>query len=153
MAQIVSDAKAVAEVEGAKPLGKVTGDLRRAVQSDRTSENRGGESVLGNNIAEVQRAATARNGSQVAFMNPGGLRTDILYRSSGANDPDGTVTYKEAALVQPFANTLVTEDMTGQQIKDALEQQWQPDGSDRAVPEARRLGRLRLHLRPREGSW
>ncbi|WP_242088766.1 bifunctional UDP-sugar hydrolase/5'-nucleotidase [Curtobacterium sp. DN_7.5] len=131
VAGIVADAKAVAEVEGAKPLGKVTGDLRRAVQSDRTSENRGGESVLGNNIAEVQRAATARNGSQVAFMNPGGLRTDILYRSSGANDPDGTVTYKEAALVQPFANTLVTEDMTGQQIKDALEQQWQPDGSDR----------------------
>lgn len=131
VAKIVADAKAVADVEGAKPLGKVTGDLRRAVQSDRSSENRGGESALGNNIAEVQRAATERNGSQVAFMNPGGLRTDILYRSSGANDPDGVVTYKEAALVQPFANTLVTEDMTGQQIKDALEQQWQPDGADR----------------------
>ncbi|OII11044.1 hypothetical protein BIU97_09335 [Curtobacterium sp. MCBA15_009] len=128
---IVTAAKAFADVEGAKPLGTITGDIRRAVQSDRTTENRGGESTLGNNIAEVQRTATARNGSQVAFMNPGGLRTDLLYASTGPSDPDGTVTYKEAALVQPFANTLVTEDMTGQQIKDALEQQWQPDGLPR----------------------
>lgn len=131
VADIVTAAKAVADVEGSKKLGEITGDLRRAVQSDRTTENRGGESVLGNSIAEVQRSATERNGSQVAFMNPGGLRTDMLYASSGAGDPDGTVTYKEAALVQPFANTLVTEDMTGQQIKDALEQQWQPDGLPR----------------------
>ncbi|QSB23069.1 bifunctional metallophosphatase/5'-nucleotidase [Curtobacterium sp. 24E2] len=128
---IVTAAKAVADVEGSKKLGEITGDLRRAVQSDRTAENRGGESVLGNYIAEVQRSATERNGSQVAFMNPGGLRTDMVYKSSGAGDPDGTVTYKEAALVQPFANTLVTEDMTGQQIKNALEQQWQPDGLER----------------------
>ncbi|MGN8048923.1 bifunctional metallophosphatase/5'-nucleotidase [Curtobacterium sp. 22159] len=131
VAGIVSSAKAVADVEGAKKLGEITSDFRRAVQSDRTSENRGGESKLGNYIAEVQRTATARQGSQVAFMNPGGLRTDMLYKSSGAGDPDGTVTYKEAALVQPFANTLVTEDMTGAQIKAALEQQWQPDGLER----------------------
>ncbi|MBA8990962.1 5'-nucleotidase [Curtobacterium pusillum] len=131
VADIVSSAKAVADVEGAKKLGEITGDFRRAVQSDGTTENRGGESNLGNSIAEVQRAATERNGSQVAFMNPGGLRTDMLYASSGAGDPDGTVTYKEAALVQPFANTLVTEDMTGTQIKAALEQQWQPDGLER----------------------
>ncbi|WP_058729949.1 5'-nucleotidase C-terminal domain-containing protein [Curtobacterium oceanosedimentum] len=128
---IVTAAKAKADVEGAKKLGDITGDLRRAVQSDRKTENRGGESVLGNYIAEVQRAATSRQGSQVAFMNPGGLRTDMLFASSGASDPDGQVTYKEAALVQPFANTLVTQDMTGQQIKDALEQQWQPDGLER----------------------
>ncbi|TCL83517.1 5'-nucleotidase [Curtobacterium sp. PhB142] len=131
VADIVTAAKAVADVEGSKKLGEITGDLRRAVQSDRTTENRGGESVLGNYIAEVQRSATVRNGSQIAFMNPGGLRTDMVYASSGVGDPDGTVTYKEAALVQPFANTLVTEDMTGQQIKDALEQQWQPDGLPR----------------------
>ncbi|MBT2503644.1 bifunctional UDP-sugar hydrolase/5'-nucleotidase [Curtobacterium sp. ISL-83] len=128
---IVTAAKAVADVEGSKKLGQITGDLRRAVQSDRKAENRGGESVLGNDIAEVQRWATARKGSQVAFMNPGGLRTDLLYASSGPGDPDGSVSYKEAALVQPFANTLVTEDMTGKQIKDALEQQWQPDGLER----------------------
>ncbi|PYY33545.1 bifunctional metallophosphatase/5'-nucleotidase [Curtobacterium sp. MCJR17_055] len=127
----VADAKAVADVKGKEQLGTITGDLRRALQSDGKTENRGGESTLGNNIAEVQRWATERQGSQVAFMNPGGLRTDLVYASSGAGDPDGSVSYKEAALVQPFANTLVTEDMTGQQIKDALEQQWQPDGLER----------------------
>ena len=127
----VADAKAIADVKGKEPLGTITGDLRRALQSDGKSENRGGESTLGNNIAEVQRWATERQGSKIAFMNPGGLRTDLVYASSGAGDPDGSVSYKEAALVQPFANTLVTEDMTGQQIKDALEQQWQPDGLER----------------------
>ncbi|PYY32330.1 bifunctional UDP-sugar hydrolase/5'-nucleotidase [Curtobacterium sp. MCBD17_030] len=127
----VADAKAVADVKGKEPLGTITGDLRRALQSDGKTENRGGESTLGNNIAEVQRWATERQGSQIAFMNPGGLRTDLVYASSGAGDPDGSVSYKEAALVQPFANTLVTEDLTGQQIKDALEQQWQPDGLER----------------------
>lgn len=127
----VADAKAIADVKGKEPLGTITGDLRRALQSDGKTENRGGESTLGNNIAEVQRWATERQGSQIAFMNPGGLRTDLVYASSGAGDPDGSVSYKEAALVQPFANTLVTEDLTGQQIKDALEQQWQPDGLER----------------------
>jgi len=127
----VADAKAIADVKGKEQLGTITGDLRRAVQSDGTTENRGGESTLGNNIAEVQRWATERQGSQIAFMNPGGLRTDLVYASSGAGDEDGSVSYKEAALVQPFANTLVTEDLTGQQIKDALEQQWQPDGLER----------------------
>ena len=37
------------------------------------------------------------------------------------------VTYKQAAAVQPFANTLVNMDMTGAQIKAVLEQQWQRD--------------------------
>ena len=55
-------------------------------------------------------------------MNPGGLRADI---------DAGEVTYKEAANVQPFANTLVTMDLTGAQIKPVLEQQWQPAGASR----------------------
>jgi 5'-nucleotidase len=42
-----------------------------------------------------------------------------------------TVTYKQAANVQPFANTLVNMRMTGAQIKAVLEQQWQPAGSSR----------------------
>jgi 5'-nucleotidase len=131
VAATVASAVATANVEGAKKLGDITADLPRAAQSD-GSENRGGESPMGNFVAEVQRWATAdRNGAQIAFMNPGGLRTDILYKSSGAGDPDGNVTYKEAAVVQPFANTLVVLDLTGAQIKAALEQQWQPAGSSR----------------------
>jgi len=130
VAAIVADAEAVAAVEGTVPLGTITGDLRRATQTN-GDENRGGESTLGNFVAEVQQTATERNGSQIAFMNPGGLRADMLAASTGADDPEGNVTYAEAAAVQPFANTLVVLDITGAQIKDALEQQWQPDGASR----------------------
>ena len=46
-----------------------------------TTENRGVESTLGNLVAEVQRWATSgaeAGAAQIAFMNPGGLRTDML---------------------------------------------------------------------------
>ncbi|WP_058743073.1 bifunctional metallophosphatase/5'-nucleotidase [Curtobacterium citreum] len=114
---------AVAEADrlGAVELGAVDRDLKRAVQSN-GSENRGGESTLGNFVAEVQRSQTQRQGAQIAFMNPGGLRADIA---------SGPVTYKEAAVVQPFANTLVVLDLTGDQVRQALEQQWQPASASR----------------------
>jgi 5'-nucleotidase len=128
---IVADAVAVADVEGAVPVGRITADLTRAVQSDRTTENRGGESTLGNFVADVQQAATADVGSQFALMNPGGLRADLRYLSTSPEDPDGTVTYREAASVQPFANTLVTLSLTGAQLRQVLEEQWQPAGASR----------------------
>ena len=45
----------------------------------------------------------------------------------------GHLTYKQAAVVQPFANTLVNMKLTGAQIKTVLEQQWQRDAGG-AVP-------------------
>ncbi len=131
VAEIVADAVATADELGSVSLGSVTTDIRRAVQSNGTAENRGGESTIGNLIADVQLEATADLGTEVAIMNPGGIRTDLVYASSGAGDPDGNVTYKEAAVVQPFANTLVTLDLTGAQLTEVLEQQWQPAGSSR----------------------
>lgn len=125
----VADAVAQAEVLGAQELGELTGPFTRARLAS-GSENRGGESTLGNFVAEVQRWATGPESSgpaQIAFMNPGGLREDMV-----GNNADGypaPLTYKQAAIVQPFANTLVTMDMTGAQIKTLLEQQWQRDGS------------------------
>ncbi|NTW41089.1 MAG: ExeM/NucH family extracellular endonuclease, partial [Cellulomonadaceae bacterium] len=134
VAAIVADAVAVANVQGAVSLGSITADLNRARQPDGT-ENRGGESTLSNLVADVQLAATAELGTQIAFMNPGGLRTNLTYASSTpatpTTDPDGNVTYREAATVQPFANTLVTETLTGVQVVAALEQQWQPAGAAR----------------------
>lgn len=130
VAQIVADAVAVAKVEGAVRLGDITADLNRARQSG-GAENRGGESTLNNLVADVQLWATQGQGTQIAFMNPGGLRTDLTYASSGDGDPDGNVTYAEAAAVQPFANTLVALDLTGAQVLQVLEEQWQPAGASR----------------------
>ncbi|MFI6784012.1 bifunctional metallophosphatase/5'-nucleotidase [Micromonospora sp. NPDC050276] len=75
-----------------------------------------GESPLGNLIADAQLAATDdEQGAVAAFMNPGGVRADL---------DAGTVTYEEAFTVQPFANNLVTLDLTGAQLYCVLEQQF-----------------------------
>jgi 5'-nucleotidase len=128
---IVDDAVAEAEVLGAVELGDIAGPFNRARLAS-GSENRGGESTLGNLVAEAQRWATRNpesGSAQIAFMNPGGLRADMVGNAeSGYPAP---VTYKQAANVQPFANTLVNLDMTGAQVKEALEQQWQPEGASR----------------------
>ncbi|GAA2714852.1 bifunctional metallophosphatase/5'-nucleotidase [Micromonospora olivasterospora] len=75
-----------------------------------------GESALGNLIADAQLAATDNEqGAVAAFMNPGGVRADL---------DAGVVTYEEAFTVQPFANNLVTLDLTGAQLYCLLEQQF-----------------------------
>ncbi|MBG6069024.1 bifunctional metallophosphatase/5'-nucleotidase [Micromonospora ureilytica] len=75
-----------------------------------------GESPLGNLIADAQLAATDNEQNAVAaFMNPGGVRADL---------DAGPVTYEEAFTVQPFANNLVTLDLTGAQLYCVLEQQF-----------------------------
>lgn len=124
---IVDAAKKKADELGAVKLGDITADFNRA-QTTGKAENRGGESTLGNFVADVQKWST---GADFAFMNPGGLRTDLKFASSRADDPDGNVSYREAAAVQPFANTLMTVKLTGAQVKEVLEQQWQPAGSAR----------------------
>lgn len=123
--QIVDDAVAQANVQGAQKIGEISADITRARQTDGKTENRGGESTLGNLIADLQLAAVADLDVDVALMNPGGIRADLLYGQ------DGTGTYKDAALVQPFANSLKTFTLTGEQLVAALEQQWQPEGASR----------------------
>jgi 5'-nucleotidase len=115
---IVNEANAEAAVLGAEPLGKIEAGFSRA-KFVGGAENRGGESTLNNLVAEVQRWSTD---TEIAFMNPGGLRADMP--GTGTDYPR-TVTYKNAADVQPFANTILTMGLTGSSIKKVLEQQWQ----------------------------
>ena len=76
-----------------------------------------GESALGNLIADAQLAATDNEaGAVAAFMNHGGVRADL---------DAGPVTYEEAFTVQPFANNLVTLNLSGAQLYCLLEQQFQ----------------------------
>ena len=141
VAAIVKSAVDFAKVEGSKPVGQITGDFRRELQPrtptadnpSTTEEARGAESTLGNFVADVQLDQTQVRfpDTQIAFMNPGGLRANMVYASSGAEDPDGNVTFAEAAAVQPFANTLVTMTLTGAQVKSVLEEQWQPTTASR----------------------
>ncbi len=128
---IVDRAVVRAEVLGAVELGKLGGAFYRGQSLD-GSESRGAESTLGNLVAEVQRWATAptnRGGTQIAFMNPGGLRADLV--GNHASGYPGALTYRQAATLQPFANTLVNMRLTGAQIAALLEEQWQPEGAQR----------------------
>ncbi|MET7369329.1 bifunctional metallophosphatase/5'-nucleotidase [Streptomyces sp. NPDC005566] len=92
------------------------------------------EKPLGNLIADAQLEGLApadKGGAVVAFMNPGGIRSDLVYAPSGSEGA-GVVTYGEAFTVQPFTNMMNVVDLTGAQLVTALQQQ--VSGSNAASP-------------------
>lgn len=110
------------------PVGTISADINRG--GDPTGSDRGVESAAGNLVADAQAWSTSSSGAQVAFMNPGGVRSDLTYLDS-TGEGDGVVTYGEAFTFQPFGNTVLTFAMTGAQIVSVLEEQCQPAGSSR----------------------
>jgi 5'-nucleotidase len=104
----------------ARPIGSITADVTK-------NQNAAGESALGDLIADAQvnDPSTVVNGVApvVAFMNPGGIRADLVYSASTGEAP-GVITFGEAFAVQPFGNLDTSMDMTGAQIYTLLEQQW-----------------------------
>jgi 5'-nucleotidase len=119
---LIDQWQALADVAGNVVIGEITADITEVYEP-------GGDSPIGNLIADAQLAATAgptTGEAVIAFMNNGGVRTDLgfVFASSGT-EADGEVTYAEAFAVQPFGNSLVTMTLTGQQIHDLLEQQFQ----------------------------
>jgi 5'-nucleotidase len=101
-------------------IGQISADITRTA-------NAAGESALGDVIADAQLDATNDPGfgdAVVAFMNPGGIRADLLYAGSPAGEGDGNVTYNESFTVQPFGNSLVTMTLSGAQLDTLLEQQF-----------------------------
>ena len=109
----------------AAPLSNtVIGSITVDITEDSTDA---GESALGDVIADAQLAATASasTGNAVAaFMNPGGIRDDMLFDAIAGSEAPGEVTFGEAFSVQPFGNSLVTMTLTGAQIHTLLTQQW-----------------------------
>ncbi|MEU1087183.1 bifunctional metallophosphatase/5'-nucleotidase [Streptomyces sp. NPDC005576] len=83
------------------------------------------EKPLGDLIADAQAEGLApadQGGAQVAFMNPGGIRADLVY-ANGAGEGDGVVTYGESFTVQPFTNMMNVVDLSGANLIAALQQQ------------------------------
>jgi 2',3'-cyclic-nucleotide 2'-phosphodiesterase/3'-nucleotidase len=85
---------------GAEPVGRNTRRLTRA---------RGTESTVGNLVSDAMRAAV---GVDVAFQNSGGLRADLA---------EGVVTRGSIYEVMPFDNTIVTMELTGAELRRAIE--------------------------------
>lgn len=61
----------------------------------------------------------------IAVMNPGGIRAELWYEPSAAGEGEGVVTYAEANGMVPFGNTLNSGEVTGAQLTQMLEEQWQ----------------------------
>ncbi|MFF3392865.1 bifunctional metallophosphatase/5'-nucleotidase [Streptomyces sp. NPDC002669] len=127
MTALIARWNALAAPIANKPQGYISADIN----------GRGStalEKPLGDLIADAQLEGLApadKGGAVVAFMNPGGIRADLVHKASGA-EGDGVVTYGESFTVQPFTNMMNVVDLTGAQLVTALKQQ--VSGSNEASP-------------------
>ncbi len=83
--------------------------------------------ALGQLIADSQLAATRAVGAQIALMNPFGVRTGLVPGEAGV------VKFGDLYAVQPFGNTLVTQTMTGAELKAVIEQGFDASGPVQAL--------------------
>ena len=126
LAEAKPDAKVAARVEAYAALVKpraerVVARIGGAFTHSRTDRT---DTSMARMIADAQLAATRAEGSQLALMNPGGVRGGIV-----CSAPPCPVTFGQVFLVQPFGNSLVVMNLTGAQLKSALEQSHRP-GAD-----------------------
>jgi len=118
VAQEVAAFAAAAAPRTQREVGRIGGSFERG------SAN--GFNTAGWLIADAQLAATRapeRGGAQLALMNPGGIRSDLLCRGT----PPCAVTFGDAFTMQPFGNSLVVMSFSGAELKALLESQQPPD--------------------------
>ena len=87
-------------------IGVAAMDITRA-------QDNAGESAQGDLVTDGQRAAMK---ADVGFGSSGSIRADLLR---------GNITWGDLYDVQPFAGTVLSMTLSGEQIRQALEQQWQ----------------------------
>ena len=123
VADYVAKYAEAAKAYALRKVGSLAGTVDRAPSAGLS--NQGGPE--GNLIADAQLAATAGAGAQIAFMNPFGIRKPI------APEADGTVTFGSIYAAQPFNNTLITQTMTGAELKAVLEQGFDDSGPQQVL--------------------
>ncbi|MEV5318703.1 bifunctional metallophosphatase/5'-nucleotidase [Streptomyces sp. NPDC052687] len=123
MTELIGKWNALAAPIGNRPIGYISGDIG----------NTGTESPLGDLIADAQLAYGKELDPEtdLALMNPGGIRAPLTYAAKAA-EGDGVVTYAEGFTVQPFANTVNLQDITGAQLIQILKEQ--VSGANAAAP-------------------
>ncbi|MEU6168589.1 bifunctional metallophosphatase/5'-nucleotidase [Streptomyces tanashiensis] len=118
MTKLIEDWRTLAAPVANRPQGFIAADIN----------GRGStayEKPLGDLIADAQLEGLApadKGGAQLALMNPGGIRSDLVFKASGA-EGDGVVTYGESFTVQPFTNMMNVVDLSGANLITALKQQ------------------------------
>ncbi|WP_405862207.1 bifunctional metallophosphatase/5'-nucleotidase [Streptomyces sp. NBC_01515] len=123
MTSLISKWNTLAAPIGNRAIGYIAGDVNST----------GTESPMGDLIADAQLAYGKKLDPEtdLALMNPGGVRAGLTYKATGA-EGDGVVTYAEGFTVQPFANTVNLQDFTGAQVIQALKEQ--VSGTNTAAP-------------------
>jgi 5'-nucleotidase len=120
LAALVQEYDAISAPIANRVVGRITASITRTATPN-------GESALGDVIADAQLKATTPTdfgGAVIAFMNPGGIRQDLVFGQISGGEAPGEVTYGELFTVQPFGNSLVVQTCTGAQIDTILEQQF-----------------------------
>lgn len=87
------------------PIGQSSGPIPREPVNE--------ESLMADLIADAMEARLRPLGAVVSFINQGGVRSSF---------EAGKITYGNAATVMPFNNTFTLLDLTGVELKAALEQ-------------------------------
>ena len=123
MTALISKWNTLAAPIGNRPIGYISADIVKD----------GTESPLGDLIADAQLAYGKELDPEtdLALMNPGGIRAPLTYAATGA-EGDGVVTYAEGFTVQPFSNTVNLQDLTGAQLVQVLKEQ--VSGTNAASP-------------------
>jgi 5'-nucleotidase len=104
-AMIAAFKRPIAAMES-QPIGQTPAAISKEARDS-------GDSAMADVIADGMQAATAKSGSVTAFVNSGGVR--------GGLEP-GKITYGELISIEPFGNTLVVLDLSGAELKAALEE-------------------------------
>ncbi len=114
--------RAISDAKAAEVVGSNTEDILGDAGGDR-----GIETPMGDLVADaiLWGTAGANGGAEISFMNIGGVRSSLPLAPT-YDEASGEITYAEAYDVAPFGNLLVSMNLTGQQIKDVLEQQYDP---------------------------
>lgn len=110
-----------------RPAGRIGGEATRGGDGSST----GG--TLGALIADAQLGATTGAGAQIAFMNPFGIRAPWRL----APGENGQLTFGDLYKIQPFNNVLVTQTLTGAQLRRVLEQGFDDVGPHQGLSPSR----------------
>jgi 2',3'-cyclic-nucleotide 2'-phosphodiesterase (5'-nucleotidase family) len=112
----------------ARVIGNSTRQITRA-DSCRRSDSRLCESLVGNVVTDAMRTTYAPIGVEFAVTNSGGLRDALTCPTTDNPDdfcpaytpPPYPITRGQVLAVLPFSNTVSTVEVTGAELKQALE--------------------------------
>ena len=108
---LIAHYAALTEPIASRPIGSAQVALTR-------DRNAAGETTLGDVIADAQLAralAQTAGGVDLAVTNLSGIRSDF---------PAGAISFNDLFSTQPFGNIVLVSTITGKQLKELLEQQF-----------------------------